>query len=351
MHDLCITLAMKMNTTYHALILADGGQNVGFGHISRCLSIAEGLTDVNISSTLVSAALPDFIIERAATSNVSTKQLANDPVEGLRNLAETSPPDLLIVDSYVLDDEARTTIANMCNKVVYLDDGFDHNHPNASMIINPSPFTQNKRYPPQAHLLLGAKYALLSRSYWPENRPDLPSANIQNHILISFGGADPMGLTCAVAEDVLRKIDNAMLDIVIPGDPSARFDELKKDARVRLHHGLQSLAPLMTSAGLAITQVGGTMGELATMGVPGIVVVQQGASSDFLSHHPDLDWMTAIDGDIKDQQNLPSIIARKAAKIWADDKTTDSMASAGQRIVDGRGIERISIEIRKLLEG
>jgi UDP-2,4-diacetamido-2,4,6-trideoxy-beta-L-altropyranose hydrolase len=254
-------------------------------------------------------------------------------------------PDALVVDSYLLVDDARQSLAALNIPMIYLDDGCGQKLPMAKMVINPSPIANIEAYKktaPDATLLLGADYSYLSSHFWPENRSkDLPMRE-RDHILITFGGADPIQLTVAVTKGLMPLCEMGVhIDVVLPA-AFEKMETLPQHRNIHWHQNLPSLAPLMQKVGLAVAQIGGTMGELATMGVPSIILTPNKEGEGFAAPHPDLAWYLPVPSHRVANADLLELLVTKAIHLWHDTVLRERLAKAGQKIVDGRGVRRIS---------
>jgi spore coat polysaccharide biosynthesis predicted glycosyltransferase SpsG len=104
----------------------------------------------------------------------------------------------------------------------------------------------------------------------------------------------------------------------------------------------------MASADLALTAAGSTCWELACLGVPALVVETADNQR----------WVAAVlaaagaverCGRWGDQD--PSELAERVAALLADRVRLTAMGTAGRRLVDGRGADRVLKYCRASLEG
>ena len=139
-------------------------------------------------------------------------------------------------------------------------------------------------------------------------------------IFVSFGGSDPRRLTLPVVTALAAAIPDApIIDVAVGGavpEPALLVLALSAvDRRVRAHFNSASMATLMRQAGLAVSAGGSTVGELAAIGVPSIIVTVA-ANQVAGSHAAAGDgWCSVIDGE------EPSLVARVttlATTLWRD---------------------------------
>ena len=99
-----------------------------------------------------------------------------------------------------------------------------------------------------------------------------------NNIVVMYGGSDPTDMTRKTYR-VLQKVSNDYPNIefhIITGFGYKYKDEVKDDIihRIFVHNDVKRVSAFLSKADLAITAQGRTIYELASMGVPSIVLAQ-----------------------------------------------------------------------------
>jgi spore coat polysaccharide biosynthesis predicted glycosyltransferase SpsG len=103
----------------------------------------------------------------------------------------------------------------------------------------------------------------------------------------------------------------------------------------------------MARADLALASYGVTCLELAQMGVPTLALTLGLADQNRASRVADLGFLEVV-GSVG--QVEPVSVAASVDDLLGSPDTLRSMSEAGRRHIDGRGAERITAELRLLLE-
>lgn len=323
------------------LIIADYSSTTGLGHVVRCLSIAQALESCGAKVTIALPSFPAFLDFKCCRT-VNTPEDLSNPL----TWSEIRNSDAIVLDSYLITDKIRSKLKLKDQLLIYLDDDIGQTLVDADMVVNPSPFANFDFYfrrAPNCRLLLGPEYAPLGPQF--EKKP-LPWFSRPERVLVSFGGADPKKLTLITANMLLGVLpSNVFVDVVLPSNVK---EVPTHDPRIRMHTNLPNLSDLMRKARLAVTQVGGTIGELAASGTPAVFAVVQDSQDKWLTPHPKVAWSLAVDGRTS-RDDIANCLAKAAAGLWLDPPLLSTMSSTGRATVDGHGSRRIARELLELL--
>ncbi len=262
------TMAENHLTRKRILFHVIGYPEVGLGHVYRALTLAEhlGRHDVSFIVSSPSALAASLIRSRHYP-------VESVPIEILEERIEALRPDVLIND--ILDTEAsyvrRIRAAGIrCINFEDLGPGADA----ADRVIN-------AMYEPEQdhldHILSGSSYVCLrSEFYSVEPRP--VRAEVEE-VLVLFGGTDPSHLTVQTLEWLNEEPGRLSVQVVLgmgfSGD-RAEVDRLAAASPhcVRIDQDVPVISSIMNRADLAITSAGRTVFELASLGIPMIVLAQ-----------------------------------------------------------------------------
>jgi UDP-2,4-diacetamido-2,4,6-trideoxy-beta-L-altropyranose hydrolase len=326
------------------LIRADAAAAMGTGHVMRCLSLVEILherghecrfamaeTTPAITALLAGRGLP---VERLPGPAGSAADLA-----AMRALAIKA--DALVIDGYHFGTPYRAGLAFCARPILAWDDGgVEPLH--ATLVVNASGAACAEAYAPRApgaRLLLGPAYIPLRREIRTLIGATRPA---HGHLLISFGGSDPLGLTAPVLTALAPQFEGR-IEAVLGGsvaDPRpaeaavARYSE-----RIRLHRDTPHMGPLMLGARLAISAAGGTLAELAALRTPSLLVGVAENQQEAARLSPSHGWCLAVDGLATNAG--PWIVATTLA-LWPDTPKLAAMSAAAAGLVDGGGPGRIA---------
>ena len=250
----------------NVVILTEGGKNIGFGHVARCISIYQALEQVNISPKLLING-DDSVKDILPKINVDIKNWVDD-------LSVISKADIVIVDSYLVDIDVLNEISNCVSLVVYIDDNNRLDYPNG-IVINGTLDVSNMNYHKREGIvyLLGNNFIPLRKEFW-----DIPKLKINDsiqNILITMGGNDLRNLTPKILELLNNNFPKINKKIII-ADSFENVSEIKnlKNSHVELIYSPKAseIIDVMSSVDLAISASGQTLYELACIGVPTISI-------------------------------------------------------------------------------
>lgn len=249
------------------VIRADGGIQLGMGHLYRALALARELgyhhcTIVTVddrADSLASAFLRDRWGDTLALS---------DEDEFLAYLAAESP-DIVVLDvldtsvSFAKEVRRRTSFLVTIEN---LGKGADV----ADIVINDL-YTDAR---PKPNHWYGVENSILA-SQFEVVRPRPHLSRHVEHVLLAFGGADPQNLA-AKALRALRmlKFNGDVTVVVGPAYAHPPVDLGVESLRGKVLVTVPNMATVMNGADLALTSAGRTVAELMTQGVPTIAICQ-----------------------------------------------------------------------------
>ena len=309
------------------LMLTEAGSDVGYGHLSRCLAVAQNLPHV---SELLVHPDPGFSQE-----NVRVFPWRSD-ISGVINYLDGRSVDTLLIDSYLADISVYEAFKDAVGYVVVFDD-FDRITYPVDLVINPS--ILGPQYLARvSEVVSGSDWVILRREIL-EHEKKRRHSDLE-HVVLSFGGADKASL--------FERLLPVMLGLgfgvsVIAGcDAKAReFEARFVDPRLHVYGRLEAenLADLFVSADLAISAGGQTLNELAYLGVP-FLAIESGVDqfwniSAYVNHNVTPEHLKADDPRLE-QKLLDTLASLK------DSTVRSAMAERGIGLIDGGGAARIA---------
>lgn len=253
-------------------IRADGGNTIGMGHIMRTLVLAKELSKTNETFYICRTDNPltdkyKGGIEKIKASGFEAKFIREDHV--LEDLKDISS-DLLITDSYDVNEEYFNETKNIFHKTAYIDD-MNLYYFNVDYLINQNVHAVDLKYRVNENtkLLLGAQYIMLRDEF--RNIPAKIITEKPHNIMITVGGADPFNIT--------EKVINYVRDLnykfhVVIGPSFRNIDYLKKyeNDKIKLYFNA-NICELMQKCDIAISASGSTLYEFAASGVPALTII------------------------------------------------------------------------------
>jgi UDP-2,4-diacetamido-2,4,6-trideoxy-beta-L-altropyranose hydrolase len=174
------------------LFRADGGSDIGLGHLNRCLALADYLKN-DFSTSFYCNTIPIESETEITINGHSFKSISSEE----DFLSSVSPKDIVVLDGYQFSSEFQKSIISKGCHLVCIDDIHDR-HYYADIVINYSPGISISDFDaePSTRFLLGPDYVLLRKSFL--NPPS--SIDRKNECLVCVGGADTADYTYSICK-------------------------------------------------------------------------------------------------------------------------------------------------------
>jgi UDP-2,4-diacetamido-2,4,6-trideoxy-beta-L-altropyranose hydrolase len=276
------------------LLRADSSLQIGTGHVSRCLTLAQHLKFAGLDVTFVCRELKGNIISLIEEKQFKViklpspiKKILGDIYEQQRevnlsqeieefvDICRKESPDWIIMDHYGLPIEWENSIKELGVKLFIIDDLLREHLCDALLDQNYRP---NYNYydlliPKNAKRYLGPKYALLDPSFYKISIPFRTFKDVTK-VLVFFGGTDSNGETLRLTKAVID-ITNINFHIVI-GKNNPALQELEKlctqYSHLKLHVQITNMAELMKECDLFFGAGGTITWERCRLGLPGVCI-------------------------------------------------------------------------------
>lgn len=277
----------------------DSSTQIGSGHLMRCLTLANQLKTKAeiyfISRNLVGnlnylIAQNGFKCIELLPANdrnnvlygyekwltVKQEQDAKEVKEILKNL----DAELLVVDSYGMDETWEKTIRPYVKKIMVIDDLANRRH-DCDILLDQNYYVDmNNRYNglvnSKCKLLLGPTYALLREEFYIEKKKQRQRNGRIKNILVFFGGSDLTNETMKTLR-ALVALNREDITVNVVVGSSNQYKEVVKEFCNKykwMHYYCQinNMAEMMNQADLAIGAGGTTTWERCFLGLPAIVI-------------------------------------------------------------------------------
>lgn len=275
-----------MNMKGTILFRCDGSHEIGFGHIVRCIALADELRDKHGSGVVFAVLYDNKAMEmilnhgyKVETANPREDQF--DYVDWFNCIVKKNHPCALILD--IRDDLPPNIVSNLRKKgilVVTIDDPTDRRLLADLAFYPPVPQVEKMDWQGfTGQRFIGWEWVILRRefSHNDENlykRIKATKKTKIHNILVTMGGSDPKGMTLKTME-ALKVIDGQFEVTIILGPGFAHRDSLNEILGNfphihRIFENVLNIGDIMAEADLAVASFGVTAYELAAMGVPAI---------------------------------------------------------------------------------
>lgn len=324
------------------VILSEGGQGRGLGHVMRCLALAKAFEERQIHSHLFVDASGEEINTFLGSSSAKIFPWLLRRDEFMTETLMSS--DLVIVDSYQATLEFFHYMAEFPAFKVFLDDVNRDVYPEG-FVYNGAICARQLNYIPRKGIeyRLGPQYAVLRQPFW--SVMDKPIERQVRRMLVTVGGVDTKEFMLPLLDMLQRYFPYLeKIGIVGPGFRHAAKIRAQKDRFLRIVEapGADEMLQWMLKADLAVSSCGQTLQELARVGMPTIGVSvaenqklpaeawQESGFLEYIGHYDDPHLEESLFTAVNKLLNHPLRLTR---------------SKNGKALIDGQGACRIVEEL------
>ncbi|ESQ85833.1 hypothetical protein AEAC466_01255 [Asticcacaulis sp. AC466] len=325
------------------LIRTEASPQIGMGHFMRCFAIAETARAQGIPVTFLLNELGDAAAARLDEIGAAGVAVGGSPgsaadfmATGALNLSRDR--GWLLIDSYQVTED-YLTLQTHAARVAVIDDMNALARYDCDLIINPAQAARRTDYERKtsARLCLGADYALIRKEFLQHG----DEACDDGFIAILFGGSDPLQLSGRCARLLRETLPDTPIRIIAGPANIHTADLMRLEQELNVVSVVQnpaSVAQALRGASLVLTAAGGSVGEMAAMGLPALVLVvyDNQASALKACQYPVIDV----------RAGLPDDLAREIKQLMDDPARRANIAHHAHAVVDGNGPKRI-VEVMK----
>lgn len=318
------------------VIFTEGSSQIGFGHITRCLSLAQVLTLRGMETFFVLGG------DHWALKLVEEGGFKGTLIGDLNKVKDFPKGEGAFVDSYLAGESFYKKVSERYRVKVYLDDFFRLDYPDG-YILNYIPALEVPEKYKNKPLLWGEKYHLLRKPFWEVSEKEIRKE--VREVLITFGGDDLKNMTPKVAKVLLKTFKGIVLNIVVGGGFKNKhlLEELKEKypERVRLffNQTAEGMKNLMLRSDVAVSAGGQTLFELARVGLP---VVPIGVADNQLNNLKGFKKLGFLNDYLWwDEKDLEEKLLKEFEKLLPR-KVRREISNLGREIIDGKGALRVA---------
>ena len=317
-------------------ILTEGGKNIGFGHITRCLSLYQAFEEKEIILELIlnSDDNIEYLLKGIKYQKLNWIEKRDKLFELIKGA------DIAIIDSYLADSSFYIQISNLVKIPVYIDDNKRLEYPDG-IVLNGNIHAETLNYLKKNGIiyLLGTKYTPLRKEFW-----EVPEKKIKEkieNIMVTFGGDDARNMTPKILRFLKKEYPKIKRNVII-GKSFNNTNEIKREAdyntKLIYHPNAKKIKESMLESDIAISAGGQTLYELARIGAPtiGICIAENQLGSigewekiGFLGNagwYNEDNIITRVDRLLKHLKNI---------------KLRETKSKIGKKFVDGKGSLKI----------
>jgi len=326
------------------VILTEGGRKIGFGHITRCLSLYQAFDEFG--------GKPEFVINGDKSVIEFAKQVNGEIVDWIEKssyaISKIKDSDIVIIDSYLASLNFYELVAKLVRVPVYIDDNKRLDYPEG-VIVNSNIYAKDLDYKTgnNSVFLLGTKYAMLRKEFWEAPEKEIKK-NIES-IMITFGGDDLKNMTPRVLGWLAEEYPDLRKNVIIgSGFENVNVSKIKEIAddntKLIFNPDAKIMKDVMLESDIAISAGGQTLYELARIGVPTIAMIVAENQKRNVRKWESFGFIKSakFDGS-KDNINF----VEYNLKYLFDYKIREESHCRSKRLIDGKGALRVA---RRLLD-
>lgn len=336
----------------------DASMSLGYGHVMRCLALADSFKQLGEKSVFIFSKNGDALCEEVVKKGHEYRILTSSPMYSLGESEQadayatlsnlSTSTKLMVVDHYQLSMGWEEVITESEISLLAIDDIF---RSHCSQFLLDQNVIKNENYyadniSRECVYFLGPRYALLSKPF-QHLRHHVKTRSKLEKIIIFFGGTDPDNETEKALLGVLAANKDFKIDVVIGGNNPhrSRLLELCSSTHTTLHIQTPHMARLMLDADLAIGAGGSASWERCCMGLPALISTQAVNQVPIAATLHELG--AVINLGMVDK--LTDTDYRTAVERL-DPNLINNMSAAAMLITDGNGASYVASSIMSTLE-
>ncbi len=308
------------------LILTDGGGDIGFGHIMRCLAIKDVWKH---GTTLLLAHMEEDI---SAPDGAVIFDWLNQP-EKLSQFSSTNT--VVLVDSYRPSANYFRLLKSLFIFVVVLDDYNRISYP-VDLVVCPGIYGKDMDYINQVAVAEGGPEYVIIRQEILAVKQTRISENI-GAVLVTFGGSQH---DATLYQHVINILESSGYQaIVVTGNDKLAKKIVANTSQIYGRLGPVTMAEIMASVDAAVSAAGQTLNELAWLGIPTFSIrtgIDQQGNWKYYNGHDlslaavlsdDADWESVLKTVLKNETYESRLERSHRLKNLLTDKGAEGICS------------------------
>ncbi|MUV85127.1 UDP-2,4-diacetamido-2,4,6-trideoxy-beta-L-altropyranose hydrolase [Natronomonas sp. CBA1123] len=328
----------------HVTIRADGGPEIGYGHLIRSSALAEELLTRGHTVSYVTTT-PEHAAEVCPDAAEITQLPSRTDVEPFVEWLDSTDVDFVFTDAYPVDTEYQRTVRDHTPLAVLQDDA--RHTVCADVFVNGNLYAEKLDYhciDSALRKCLGPSYLLLRREVSELAEQNPPWHEEPERAIVTMGGSDTANLT----PKILRAFDGRdfRVDAIVgPGFSERQEQEIRQTANevsteVAIVRNPEDLYKRMFAADFAVSTSSSTTYELLALGTPIISCPVASNQELIASVLQERNLATVLEAD------CPAASFRDAIELYLNQSVLrKERRRTGRDLVDGKGATRVCEEL------
>ena len=325
-----------------AAIFCQGGREIGLGHVTRCLAIAEELCRRSFDIEFLINDDP-VCIQKIEEKGFGFKILWNNG--DLPHAVVEAEANFVLSDS---NEASRSDILGMVDILPVVNiavQGQSKWYADASFLHTPY-MDSEKPEDARGIIWVGPEYVPLREKFARLHKTQRKT-NSGRKVLIAMGGGDVAGHT-TLAVQALKLIRDLTLEVVISlGAAYSDYASLKKELKVFPHEhvvfrDVEDMASLMMDCNLAILSMGTTTYEACCLGLPSVNICPSRFHENMASIYEEKGMLISLG---LPGENTVNDLAENIRILAESRGMREALSKRAKEYVDGLGVQRIVNQI------
>ncbi|MBN2189746.1 MAG: hypothetical protein JW728_00865 [Candidatus Aureabacteria bacterium] len=307
------------------MVLTEGGEKTGFGHISRCSALVHAAMDIDGATDAEFIVNGDERARRFLDRQGITGGALLDWNRERRNVVNAAKQkDMVIIDSYIADEFLYGSISDVTHGRMLMIDDYNRIKYPEGLVINPSICGSGK------------EYIILRREFWAV--PDKKIKDGITDVLITFGGKGRELFMEKTLDALAGKYPRYNYHVVSPD--GGRGPGGGCGGKIMFYGDIPAsgMLDLMLMCDICVSGGGQTLYELARCGVPSIGICfaeNQMGNISSLKKAGFLEWAGS-----HEKKDVFTKMRGCIEKLGPADIRRERYLT-GKSIVDGKGAKRV----------
>jgi len=313
------------------LFRVDANSVIGAGHLMRCIALAHGFINYGVKPLFLISADTQAIIESRNDFPfdyiLTAYTCCDEEFEWIASISSSRYVYAVVLDGYQFNESYRKKLKSLKFPLIVLDDCNNSGPLYADIVVNAISRAVHLNYQknaPNAKLLLGSEYTLLRPEF---SKPLIDEYSSRLECLITFGASDVAGLSLPVLRAIISSAPEISPVSVVSGPAYKELPALKKNINKKSKdlshfHNVSNMYPILSKAKMAISAAGGTVFELAALGVPSLIIIVSDNQINAALEQQEKGWCKVIDAR---QGTSPQVIVSAALELWNNESLRQIM--------------------------
>lgn len=244
------------------VLRCDGNKQIGMGHIYHCISLAHNLIEHDVTIVTNSSSTEGCL--KLRESNLKVVEVKDD--EEFFEYVKQNGADIVVNDCLDSTEEYMRNLKAVTKRLITIEDmgeGTIYADAVINALYEPNKFLNSNTY-------CGPDFVCL-REEFTVRKPNIFNEKVKN-VVVLFGGTDPSNLTSKILK--LAKMDkykDITFNFILGIGNSLDIEAI---GNIKVQKNVKNVSYYMAQADLAFTSQGRTVYELASLGIPSIVMSQ-----------------------------------------------------------------------------